>query len=213
MNIPCEMESRLTIGDVLTAVESPGKAAGALVAILGFLMLLWRAGQVVFRWAFPHYEKYGRNCALMDDLRKHFGDAVAPTLRKLLSDISRSHSQINRRATTLEIQAGIGIYTCDSTTGKYLTANPVLCDLLGLDSTEMGGWGWTAALEEPDKVRRKWTEACTLGLPYHDTYIVNNRRTGERYFVQTGAFLPDDAYDQTTYCGWVRKVNGIVPPR
>ena len=191
----------LNINDIFPTLDTTAKTVGACTVLVVAGAAIMRCLSKCYRWAWPKMESWGKNMAMAEDLRKNFGDDVGGKLRTILTDYSGMLGQLEMRASTIEAQAGVGIYACDSTTGECRVANHVLAELFGLDRESMKGWGWIVAVVNAEAVRQKWIAACKLGIPYHDIYEVENQRTKERFFIQTGAYLPNDPYDRSTYSG------------
>lgn len=200
----------LSLHDLFQNLDTTSKTVGACTVLLVALAAMSRFCQKCYRWFWPKMQSWGKNMAMAEDLRRNFGDDVGGKLRDILTKYSVTIGQLEMRLTTLETQAGIGVYACDANTGECRVSNPVLAEMFGLSREEMKGWGWTVAVVNAEAVRQKWITACRLGVPYHDTYEVENQRTKERFFVQTAAYLPNDPYDSTTYSGWVKRVETNV---
>ena len=77
-----------------------------------------------------------------------------------------------------------GIYECD-TDGRCTAANLAICEMFGLDYTQMLGNGWLAAIEpgDRDRVLTVWLNAVNKGIPYESSYTIVNQRdhTSKRY--------------------------------
>ena len=201
----------LNFHDIFPTLDTTSKAVGACTVLLVAMAAFSRCCHKCYRWFWPKMQSWGKNMAMAEDLRKNFGDDVGGKLRTILTDYNGMLGQLEMRASTIESQAGVGIYVCDANTGECRVINHVLAEMFGMDREEMKGWGWTVAVVNAEAVRQKWITTCKLGIPYHDTYEVENQRTKERFFVQTGAYLPNDPYERSAYSGWVRRVKNVVP--
>ena len=77
-----------------------------------------------------------------------------------------------------------GIYECDIE-GRCTSANHSICEMFGLDYSQMLGNGWLAAVEpdDRDRVLSVWLNAVAKAIPYESSYVVVNQRdhTSKRY--------------------------------
>lgn len=82
--------------------------------------------------------------------------------------------------------SSIGQYECDAE-GQCTYANRALCEMFGLDESQMMGNGWLASIDHTDRARvwDDWVRDIAKDIPYEDRYTVVNARTGERIPVKT----------------------------
>lgn len=79
------------------------------------------------------------------------------------------------------------VWECDAN-GNWRWASPALAAMLGLDPQDMHGRGWLEAIETQEErtaVARAWIDAMTNNVPWSATFTVHNRKTGERFKVES----------------------------
>lgn len=148
---------------------------GAFAAASGVLWAVYRfGGQVVRAWR------------AMDRLHVEFGDDPIGKLLDIVHDIEASHGEFEIRQRIAERHLEIGIYVCQ-TDGKCTWTNDWLASAFDIDSKDMLGWGWLAAIDKSDqeRVHEHWTKAVKEELPYSEEYWVDGER---RWYAHTEAW-------------------------
>ncbi len=148
--------------DIILLLEIFAAGVACLAASGGFVWSVCRFGMFLYRcW---------RNDA---DLKKELGDRPIPKLVSFYRDVTAAHGEIAIRQRIAERHIEVGICVFDQD-GKCTWANDWLCEAFGLDSANMRGWGWLAAIARDDqrRVHDAWALAVEQGVPYEEEYTV-----------------------------------------
>lgn len=169
-----------------------------------------------FRWVkvfvtFP-YVVINRLDKQDDKLEKIEGE-LSPngggSLRDLVADTNKLAVVAALQTRQLIVDNPVATFQCEPVRGDCVLANPALCELFGLDSAQMMGSGWLAALDfdEREECWREYQAAIASDIPYSWEYHVNNRRTRERYLCRVEmTVLKCHEKKAVLYQGTVRKV-------
>lgn len=167
------------------------------LAVLGFiggvLAALWtRLGRAIVAFRAAH------------SIADIFGDAAGTEIQRLFAIIARSDGEQQLRQRVVESRLKIGVYECDLD-GRCSWANPYLSELFGVDAANMRGYGWMSAIVPEDRIaaQKRWRISVENGIPYEDTYVVENRRTATRYRCTTRAELVTSDGEPLCFVGWV----------
>jgi PAS domain-containing protein len=141
----------------------------ALLSILGGFSALVGMGYVAWRY----FRRAYRVWLSIDHLHSEFGADPVKRLAEIIRGMEADSSEIELRQRITETHLGIGVYSC-SGDGRCTWANNTLVEGFGIDSTEILGFGWTAAIDENDRERviKKWMQAVKDVLPYKEHYRV-----------------------------------------
>jgi len=136
-----------------------------------------------------------------------FGEEAGPEIQRLFAIIARSDGEQQLRQRVVESHLKIGVYECDLS-GKCIWCNPYLAELFGLDSERMRGYGWLSAIvpDERIDVQKRWRISVDQGIPYDDTYTIENQRTMKRVRCRSRADLVKADSEPLCYVGWVKVV-------
>lgn len=164
------------------------------------------------RWAYKRSQARMRKLAQIwrvgvDDverLRSEFGVDPAITLRRLFDEHAFRERETDVRLSLLEAHMGRGMYWCDAA-GRCTQVNHALCELFGMDSSDMLGHGWAMAIEDRERAVQVWHGAIEKRLPYKASYYITNQRTGERFLAQTRAVPIIDGVPDAGYIGYVER--------
>lgn len=175
-------------------------AAAGLSAIIGTAWAVWRVAN-----------RIGRVLPFVDKLHLHFGDDPASELHELVKAVRSSIGELEVRQRISERHLEIGIFVCDIG-GKCTWANDILCNAFGLDSQDMLGFGWLAAIAKTDQTRvhRDWIYAIENELPYSVEYKVEPE-SGTHFHCIAEAW-PVSVNDKCIcYVGYIREVQNSFP--
>lgn len=152
-------------GDIIGRLEVVG---GWIVGIGGVVCAMWRRVAVLVR-----------ACRAAVNLHAKLGDWPGDTISAALRRGNVADAELRIRQATLEAFAGLGAYNCDAS-GRCTWVNDELAEMFGIDAADMLGFGWTAAIDQVDRMRvvEEWRQAVELGLPYSTRYRVINQRSG-----------------------------------
>jgi len=181
--------------DFLRVLEFIVAILGSAAAIAGVAWGCWVGGR-----------RFLRLWSAIDRLHVELGDDPVGSLIEAIRAIEASHGEIEIRQRISERHLAIGIYVCESPTGKCTWANDWLCHALGLDSREIKGWGWLAAIAKEDqrRVHDAWSNAVEQELPYEERYTVEP--DGEKSWVAITEAWPVKQRDVIVcYVGYVTK--------
>lgn len=156
------------------------------------------------KWAFPIGRRMLAAHATAEDISKAFGAEAGKKLRGIVSDLAHKADICELKHRINEEHLRVGVYVCDSF-GRCEYVNPVLCDLFGMQSDAMKGYGWLAPVKDAHRVHADWKFAVQYGTPYRATYVVavDGRPELEVY---TEAFPVQED-------GQVVKFLGVVKPK
>jgi len=141
-----------------------------VLSIFGGLSALAGIGWVAWRYLRSLYRVW----LSIDGLHVEFGDEPVKKLIAIIRGIEQDSTEIELRQRITETHLGIGVYSCDAKDGRCVWCNEVLSQYFGIDSAEMLGYGWTAAIEpaERDRVINTWRASIKDVLPYKEKYRV-----------------------------------------
>lgn len=147
-----------------------------------------------------------RSINLSTRFHAHFGTFPADKIKEIHETIRKSHNILEIRQSISEKYLQIGIFMCESTTGKCLWSNDYINEFFGLDSSEIKGFGWLSAIDEEDRTRvhEVWMHAVKNKTPYDCEYTVVNQRdkTGRCVTAHAIAVL-DDTDNIVCYVGYI----------
>lgn len=161
------------------ASENYGIITAGFTALVGCLSLFYKkVSHAIFTFSLSH------------NFRSLFGENPANTIKETCDTIKQANEILSIRQEIHEKYLCVGIYICESITGKTLWTNEYLNELYGLDSQEMLDHGWLKAVayKQRDLVYKKWHDAYSTSYPYQSIYKIFNQRTGKEYIVETEAF-------------------------
>jgi len=162
-----------------------------LAAILGAIAAIW--GTVYFTYRFLC--KWVRIAISANRIHSEFGDSAFNRLVDIVQKNQVAIEQIYIRTHISERLHNIGIYVCDPE-GKCTWANDWLCEAFGLDSHNMHGFGWLAAIKksEQPRVYDSWTNAIKQHTPYIEDYQVHppNQKTSWTAHTEAWPILIDE---------------------
>ena len=117
-----------------------------------------------------------------------FGDTPANSIKTLHDNIQKANNILEVRMRISERYLKIGIYVCDLE-GKAIWLNDVICEMFGLDSRSMLGFGWLQAIHDSDRerVHEEWLYSIDKQIAYHTSYTICNHRTNTSMCVDTCA--------------------------
>lgn len=142
---------------------------------------------------------------LGDSFYNIYGENPAQAIKQVHEAIQNAHNTLEIRQSIAEKYLKIGVYIC-STSGKCLWANEYLCEIFGLDSTEMKDFGWLSSIDTNDRKRvyENWIYAIHNKLSYSDDYNITNSRTMIKYNISTEAVaVVDDKNEIQCYVGYI----------
>jgi PAS domain S-box-containing protein len=180
-------------------IEQWGKwatlAVGYFGAVSAALLACWRYGRSIIRCI-----------RIGDDLHARFG---SDPVRALESALEEAHANLGLQRLIADIVAArlnIAVYICD-VAGQCVFANDPLCDLFGLDSSDMLGRGWLAAITEPERLQvyDRWDASVRTGVPYHGEYTVENQRTKAVKHCETSTYGAIVKGKVVAFVGYVRE--------
>lgn len=169
------------------------KSLAVLGAVGGVVAALWaRIGRAIVAVRAAH------------SLGAVFGDSAGAEIQRLLAIIARSDGEQQLRQRVIESRLRIGVFESDLD-GRCVWCNPFLAELFGIDADNMRGYGWLSGLVPDDRVtaQKRWRVSVEHGIPYEDTYTVENKRTSTRYRCQTRAELVTADDEPLCFIGWV----------
>jgi PAS domain S-box-containing protein len=170
-------------------------ASGVIGILVGAMWACVRLGR-----------RAGRILPTVDNLHFRFGETPIEELHRIVSSIQSSVGEIEIRQRIAERHLAIGVYVCD-TEGRCTWANDYLCEAFGLDSTEMQGHGWLAAVASSERIRvhAAWVAAVSSQIPYEERYKVVNRHDASEWNAITEAW-PVKVEDRILcYVGYVTR--------
>lgn len=147
-----------------------------------------------------------RAIILGDKFHSLYGVDPVQAIRELHDAIQRSHDTLEIRQCISEKYLQIGIFMCQTGTGKVVWTNQYLNDLFGLDSTEMKGFGWLNSIDQIDRerVHKTWLYSVNNNIPYDCSYTIINQRNKNLYKVSSQAISVVDDNDQVVcYVGYI----------
>lgn len=154
------------------------------------------------KWAVPIGRRMWAAHATAEDIAREFGKDAGKKLRSVVSDLSAQVSIAQIKHALNETHLGIGVYVCGFD-GRCEYANPVLCEMFGLQESEMKGWGWLRAVTEPARVHEAWKFAVQNELPYRESYTVETH--GQTVDFYTEAFPVMEGDQVVKYLGVVKR--------
>jgi len=110
---------------------------------------------------------------------------------------------------TLFDSAPVGIWHADiNGNGRY--GNKKLEEIMGLNSGNMTGNGWTSALHPDDreKVFKAWTDLVKHGIPYHSTYRFVHSDNRERWVIGDAQPVQGSDGEKLGYIGIATDITG-----
>lgn len=143
----------------------------------------------------------------VDRLHDLFGLSPVDELHAVISGTAASVGELEIRQRISERHLAIGIYVCRPD-GECTWANDFLCEQFGLDSQEMRGYGWLAAVSrhDRDRVLEAWTKAVTMHLPYSETYAVVPANDEETWVAMTESWPVKEGEKIICYVGYVKRL-------
>jgi len=141
-----------------------------ILSIFGGLSALAGIGWVAWRYLRSLYRVW----LSVDSLHVEFGEEPIKKLISIIRGMEQDSTEIELRQRITETHLGIGVYSCDAKDGRCVWSNEVLSKNFGIDSTEMLGYGWVAAVDacERERVIESWQAAVKDVLPYKEKYRV-----------------------------------------
>lgn len=134
-----------------------------------------------------------------------YGEDPVQAIKQIHEAIQNAHNTLEIRQSISEKYLKIGVYIC-STTGKCIWANDQICEIFGLDSSDMKDFGWLSSIEtsERKRVHENWMYAVTNQISYTESYVVCNHRNGEKIKISTEAIaVVDDSDEIQCYVGYI----------
>lgn len=186
----------MNVDDLLTNIP---QIVGWATAVGGFLLVFWRRIVAVLRAA-----------GLSDRLHMRFGVDPVEQLFTSIASLRRVHSEIDIRQRILAEHIQLGIYV-SSPDGACTWANEVICELFGLNSEEMKGYGWLTSVKESDRrrVHEEWRYAVDQGIPYSNHYFIVV--DGNEIAVESRACAAVVDGVIICYVAWVKPAPKIIP--
>ncbi len=136
-----------------------------ILASAGTLGAAWVGGRRIVR-------RVARRWRFIGALAAEFGEDAA-TLIGIIRTFESGHGQLELRQRIAERHAALGIYTCDPD-GRCTWCNDWVCEAYRIDSADIVGFGWIAAVakEDQQRVRDRWLDCVQHQTPYRDEFIV-----------------------------------------
>lgn len=147
-----------------------------------------------------------RYFSVSHDMHTNFGDNPGTKIKEIHDSIKKSHNALEIRQSISEKYLQIGIFMCETDTGKCIWSNDHLNEIFGLDSSDMKGNGWLQAIDEDDRERvyNTWIYAIKNKTPYDCEYKIINQRTGITFDVQATAIaVLNDKDEIICYVGYI----------
>ena len=129
------------MADLKWFIENYGAASLAITTLIGLLLKFRKCAKNAIR-----------TFILSDDFYNLFGDTLASTIKMLHDSVQKSNDILEVRMRISERYLKIGLYVCDLE-GKAVWLNDVICEMFGLDSRSMLGFGWLQAIHPCDRER------------------------------------------------------------
>lgn len=184
-------------------LNTPGEIATAIGGLTAILLFVRRV-RVAACNAGSHLLDAFR---IPSQFRGEFGDRPAKRIADAVRTVSCSQDLAQLKVEILHRHLGIGIFVCDPS-GKCTEVNDQLCELFGLDSKEMVGFGWLSAVVEGDRMEthKAWAYAVKNDLPYRSEYTIRNARTHSELRVRARAWATKEGGVTLGYLGYVTPV-------
>ena len=172
--------------------------------LIGTISGLLAGAWVIVRRLRKYFTAINEGITYREKMREHFGEHPAQALRILVDELQGSHDIIAAKADILLRKSRIGIYICDSKSGRCLWVSDFLGELFGLSPATMLGLGWSSQIEGRKQAVESWEWCVENRTNYSDEYIVRNARTGEALRCKTEAFFIDGS--EPRYVGYVEMI-------
>lgn len=148
-----------------------------------------------------------RSFHLSNKFHSIFGDDPAEKIRNTQDLYDAAKNLLQARVSISEQWLKIGVYICDKD-GACTWTNEHLNNIFGLDSKDMLGFGWLAAIDQGDRkrVNEEWIYAINNNIPYSSSYFVRNNRDNLLISVKTKALAVVDSDDEVhCYIGYLEE--------
>jgi PAS domain-containing protein len=146
-----------------------------------------------------------RSFHLSNKLHSIFGDSPAEKIRDTQDLYDAAKSLLEARVSISEQWLKIGVYICDKD-GACTWTNEHLNNIFGLDSKDMLGFGWLAAIDQDDRkrVNEEWLYSINNKIPYSSAYFIRNTRDNLLISIKTKALAVVDNEDEVhCYIGYL----------
>jgi PAS domain S-box-containing protein len=186
------------VADLKWFIENYGAASLAITTLIGLLLKFRKCAKNAIR-----------TFLLSNDFYNLFGDTPASTIKMLHDSVQKSNDILEVRMRISERYLKIGLYVCDLE-GKAVWLNDVICEMFGLDSRSMLGFGWLQAIHQHDRerVNEEWMYAINKELTYNSSYTICNCRSNISLNVKTTAIaVVDDKGKNVCYVGYLEVKN------
>lgn len=155
-------------------------------------------------------------CTLIFGRRIHilFGENPADSIKAIIETIQASHDLMQVRQQISEQKLQIGVYVC-GLDGRCKWSNESLNIMFGLDSSEVKGFGWLAAIHTDDRqrVHGQWMYAIKEKIAYNAEYTICNHRENTTIEVVTEAIgVTNDSGEIQCYVGYLTVKRIIQEP-
>ncbi len=144
--------------------------------------------------------------AKVNDLCNELKPNGGSSLRDAIDRIELSLERHNLKMLSLQDFQDLCLYEC-APDGSCTYASKALCELFGLSHNDMLGNGWLGGIDEKYRIAafHHWKECVDQKVPYNNSYIVKNRKTGDHINVITMAKPIIDSRNQiSSYLGIVQ---------
>jgi PAS domain S-box-containing protein len=189
------------VADLKWYIENYGAASLAITTLIGLILKFRKCLKDVIR-----------TIILSNNFHAIFGDTPAGSIKILHETIQKSNDILEVRMRISERYLKIGLYVCDLQ-GKAVWLNDVICEMFGLDSRCMLGFGWLEAIHPKDRerVNEEWLYAIHHEIAYNSSYTICNHRTNTSMNVKTTAIAVMDDHDHIVcYVGYL-EVKSMKP--
>ena len=114
-----------------------------------------------------------------------FGQDPVKHIKETHEELKTKHAILSVRQELHSKLLQIGLFIGHPHTGRLVWANGFLGDLLGIDSKEMTGTGWTYAIHEDEREHlvHSYLEAVKDQAVFQSRNTIINQRDGKEYLV------------------------------
>lgn len=114
-----------------------------------------------------------------------FGKDPAKSIKETHEEIKTQHAILSIRQEIHSKLLQIGLFVGHPQTGRLVWANGYLGDLLGIDSKEMMGTGWTYAIHEDERedLVHSYLDAVINQVVFQSRNRVINQRDNKEYLI------------------------------
>jgi PAS domain S-box-containing protein len=170
-----EMTPEINEGKIVEGAKAVGTIAGGIAAVYAGWKVTW-----------PRIKRVILAQRLAESMFDAFGADAADKIKNALVENRLGLARAEARLNLICKQSNLGVYICDKD-GRCTFANDFLCEMFGLDSDRMKGYGWLACVQDRESEFHHWKFAVENDTPYRSSYTIMNQKTKLAFKVNTQA--------------------------